>query len=48
MSILIVEDDKTSARIVELTLKKYGYSYYLAENGHSALSRLSSAAEIQW
>lgn len=46
MSILIVEDDRTSSRIIELTLKKYGYSYYLAENGHSGLSRLSSAPEI--
>ncbi len=46
MSILIVEDDKTSSRIIELTLKRYGYSYYVTENGHSALSRLSASPEI--
>ncbi|MCP5051941.1 MAG: response regulator [bacterium] len=47
MNILIVEDDRTSARIIELTLKRYGYKYHLAENGHSALSQLSNSIEIQ-
>jgi DNA-binding response OmpR family regulator len=47
MSILIVEDDPTSARIVELTLKRYGYKYYLAENGHAALSQLSNSIDIR-
>ncbi len=40
MSILIVEDDMTSARIIELILKKHGYNYHVAENGREALDHL--------
>jgi DNA-binding response OmpR family regulator len=47
MSILIVEDDATSAKIIELTLKRYGYSYHLSENGYAALSHLTNHIDVR-
>jgi hypothetical protein len=38
MSILIVEDDKTSPHTIALTLKRYGYAHYMPENDHCAPS----------
>jgi DNA-binding NtrC family response regulator len=47
MSVLIVEDDVTSAKIIELTLKRYGYSYHLSENGYAALSHLANNIDVK-
>lgn len=46
MTILVAEDDKTSAKVFELTLKKYGYKYILAENGKVALHNLYESPHI--
>lgn len=42
MSILIVEDNETSAKIVEITLKKEGYQTERAINGLEALEKLKA------
>lgn len=47
MSILVAEDDKTSARVIELVLKKYGYKYILAENGREALDFLFKSPQTR-
>lgn len=47
MSILVAEDDVTSARVVELTLKKYGYQYFIAENGRIALDYLYRTPQVR-
>lgn len=47
MSILVAEDDKTSARVIELVLKKYGFKYVLAENGREALDFLFEIPQIR-
>lgn len=47
MSILVAEDDKTSAKVFELTLKKYGYNFILAENGKVALHSLYESPHIR-
>ncbi|MCP4218263.1 MAG: response regulator [bacterium] len=46
MSILIAEDDVTSAKIIEIILKKYGFKYHLAENGKIALNYLLANPQV--
>lgn len=47
MSIVVAEDDVTSARVIELTLKKYGYKYFIAENGKIALDYLYRTPQVR-
>ena len=47
MSILIVEDDPVSSRILELTLRGHGYQTIAARTGNEALECLSSTPDIQ-
>ena len=47
MSILIVEDDKISAKILEVNLKKWNYQTIMARNGKEALECLSRVPEIE-
>ena len=47
MSILVAEDDPTSARVIELTLKKYGYTCHIAENGKIALNYLLETPQVK-
>jgi len=47
MSILIVEDDKISAKILEVNLKKWNYQTIVAHNAKKALEYLSLAIEIE-
>lgn len=47
MSIVVAEDDVTSARVIELTLKKYGYKYFIAENGKIALDYLERTPQVR-
>ncbi len=47
MSILIVEDDKTSARVIEIILKKYGFVYHTVENGSLALDYMLVNPDIR-
>lgn len=47
MNILVAEDDPTSARVIELTLKKYGYACHLAENGKIALNYLFETPQVK-
>lgn len=47
MSILIVEDNPVSAKIIEFNLKKAGYETTLAQSGKDALEYLQSNLEIQ-
>lgn len=47
MSILIVEDDPVSSKILELTLRGHGYQTIAARTGKEALECLSSTPDIQ-
>ncbi|MCK5733884.1 MAG: response regulator [Candidatus Latescibacteria bacterium] len=47
MSILIVEDDPVSSKILELNLRRHGYQTIAARTGKEALECLSSTPDIQ-
>jgi len=47
MSILIVEDNPVSMKILELNIKKHGYSTISAKNGREALECLGRHLDIQ-
>ncbi len=47
MSILIVEDNKTSAQILEFSLKKYNYEILAVGNGREALDTLKKEPGIR-
>jgi len=47
MSILVVEDNPVSAKIIEFNLKKHGYQTIVAQTGREALECLESTVEIQ-
>ena len=43
MNILVVEDNKTTLRLLEKKINTWGYSVHLAENGIEALAKLASS-----
>ncbi|MCD6116454.1 response regulator [bacterium] len=47
MSILVVEDDQITGRILELNLKKHGYEVKKTENGRDALDLLKTTLGIE-
>jgi len=47
MSILVVEDDQITGKILELNLKKHGYEVKRAENGRDALDLLKTTLGIE-
>ncbi|MCK5147505.1 response regulator [bacterium] len=47
MNILIVEDNPISAKIVDMTLAKHGYSTILAEDGEEAWKVLTEKQDVQ-
>ena len=47
MSILVVEDDKITGKVLKLNLKKHGYDVIWVENGKEALDTLHSTLGIE-
>mgnify|MGYP002641978327 CR=1 FL=1 len=43
MNILVVEDNKSTLRLLEKKINRWGFAVHLAENGIEALAKLTSS-----